>query len=355
MAQQESEEKTDNSLKPKFNSILNGITAFNKSKLKETETVVRHIVGIVDRGKGAGPDSALNEEEIKEYYDSPDILQQKAQKLANLIASSKYVVVHTGAGISTAAKLPDYRGPQGVWTLRAKGYEPQFAVTLEQAKPTYSHMALNKLKQKKFLHFLVSTNVDGLHRRSGFAADEMSELHGNAYKYCDQCGSDYVRAFDVTLKRNGRRTGRLCQKNGCDEKLRDSIINFGENLPENELNKAMEHTEKADLVIMLGSSMRVSPACNIPALCYERKEKPGKFVIVNLQKTHYDDACAQSGGFRIGAKIDDLFEIVMQNLKLKVDPFEDDAMIASISEDMKKIKVDPDFKMFNIVQKKVKK
>merc|ERR1711971_38466 len=123
MAQQESEEKTDNSLKPKFNSILNGITAFNKSKLKETETVVRHIVGIVDRGKGAGPDSALNEEEIKEYYDSPDILQQKAQKLANLIASSKYVVVHTGAGISTAAKLPDYRGPQGVWTLRAKGYE----------------------------------------------------------------------------------------------------------------------------------------------------------------------------------------------------------------------------------------
>lgn len=152
------EEKAQ-SPKPKHNAIFQGIKKFDKSKLKETETVVRHIVGIVDKATGAGPDSAINDDEIKEYYDSKDVLQQKAKKLATLITQSRYTVVHTGAGISTAAKLPDYRGPQGVWTLRSKGYEPQFEITLEQAKPTYSHMALVKLKEQNALHFLVSTSL----------------------------------------------------------------------------------------------------------------------------------------------------------------------------------------------------
>ena len=202
-----------------MNALFSEIKNFKEDSLKPTETVVRHLVTIVDKGKsemiqiyftnyilfkigkGAGPDSALNDEEIKEFYDSEEVLQEKAEKLAKFISESKYVVVHTGAGISTAAKLPDYRGPSGVWTLRSKGYEPQFQVTLEQATPTYTHMALVKLKESGMLHFLVSTNVDGLHRRSGFGVDEMSELHGNAYKeYCEKCGADYIRAFDVTLK-----------------------------------------------------------------------------------------------------------------------------------------------------------
>lgn len=212
-------------------------------------------------------------------------------------------------------------------------------------------MALNKLKELKMLHFLVSTNVDGLHRRSGFSADEMAELHGNGFKeYCEICGKDYIRAFDVTLKRSGRYTGRLCQDDKCNGKLRDSIINFGENLPENELEKAMVHTAKADLVIMLGSSMRVSPACNIPAESYGRDDNPGKFVIVNLQKTGYDDDAEESGGFRVGAKIDEYFTKVMDILKIKVDEFKEDAMLNSITEDMKKMKIDPNFKIYNITK-----
>ena len=192
-----------------------------------------------------------------------------------------------------------------------------------------------------------------MHRRSGFQADEMAELHGNAYKeYCEKCGADYIRAFDVTVKRSGRYTGRLCQNEECNGKLRDSIINFGEMLPENELEKAQQHTAKADLVIMLGSSMRVSPACNIPELSYKRKENPGKLVIVNLQKTHYDEWCETSGGMRIGAKIDDLFEMVMDNLGLKVDPFTDDAMMKSITDEMKQIRVDPNFKIYDIIKQK---
>jgi len=346
-------QKDNDAPKQKMKGIFSGIQTFKKDELKPTETVVRHIVSIVDKSGGAGPDSALNEEEIKEYYDSEQELQQKAKQFAAMLQASKYTVVHTGAGISTAAKLPDYRGPQGVWTLRSKGYEPSFSITLEQAKPTYSHMALVKLREKGLLHFVVSTNVDGLHRRSGFGKDEMSELHGNGFKeYCEKCGAEYIRAFDVTLKRIERHTGRLCQQQQCDGKLKDSIINFGENLPEHELDKATEHTAKAELVVMLGSSMRVSPACNIPELCYARKQSPGKFVLVNLQKTGYDYHAEASGGFRVGSKIDDFFRLVMQELKLEVDAFTDDKMIASITEEMKQIKIDPNFRLYNIVKNK---
>ena len=63
----------------------------------------------------------MDDEEIKEFYDSEEILQEKPEKLAKLMSKSNYVVVHTGAGISTAAKLPDYRRPFGVWTLRTRG------------------------------------------------------------------------------------------------------------------------------------------------------------------------------------------------------------------------------------------
>lgn len=128
---QKPEEKKEEFVAPKrMNALFSEINTFKSDKLKPTETVVRHLVSIVDKGKGAGPDSALNEEEIKEYYDSEEVLQEKAEKLAKLISESKYTVVHTGAGVSTAAKLPDYRGPSGVWTLRSKGYEPQFQVTV---------------------------------------------------------------------------------------------------------------------------------------------------------------------------------------------------------------------------------
>eukprot|EP01084_Bolivina_argentea_P189063 325262_1 len=103
---------------------------------------------------------------------------------------------------------------------------------------------------------------------------------------------------------------------------------------------------------MLGSSMRVTRACDIPSYCYARDKNPGRFVLVNLQKTNYDECCEESGGFRVGSKIDEFFQMVMDILGIKVDTFTDDAMINSITDEMKKIKVDPDFKMYDIIQEK---
>jgi NAD-dependent SIR2 family protein deacetylase len=96
------------------------------------------------------------------------------KSIAELIRKSQYLVVYTGAGISTAAKIPDYRGPEGAWTLRAEGrtrITP--TIELEAAIPTYSHMALVALANKGILKHVVSTNLDGLHMRSGLDTEKV--------------------------------------------------------------------------------------------------------------------------------------------------------------------------------------
>lgn len=135
-------------------------------------------------------DSAMRE--IEEDHES---LQGKARQLAKWIREANHFVVFTGAGISTSAGIPDFRGPQGVWTLRAQGKAAKSVNTMTTI-PTPSHMALLSLQEAGYLKFLVSQNTDGMHRRSGFPSNKLSELHGNtAVEYCKTCKKDYVRDF----------------------------------------------------------------------------------------------------------------------------------------------------------------
>ena len=106
-------------------------------------------------------------EHIREHFESVDDLEYKSRKVAELIRDSSHLIVFTGAGISTSAGIPDFRGPQGVWTLRARGQEPSFRTSTLQAIPTPTHMALVELQKRGLLKYVVSQNCDGLHRRSG--------------------------------------------------------------------------------------------------------------------------------------------------------------------------------------------
>eukprot|EP01087_Luapelamoeba_hula_P005024 TRINITY_DN15117_c0_g1_i1.p1 TRINITY_DN15117_c0_g1~~TRINITY_DN15117_c0_g1_i1.p1 ORF type:complete len:322 (+),score=53.50 TRINITY_DN15117_c0_g1_i1:125-1090(+) len=307
--------------------MLEGIRNFNRAGLKPTETIVTDMpVGIDDGFRSiVGAPSA---EEVIEYHDPPEQMLKKAQAVAALIRQSRHFVVYTGAGISTAARIPDYRGPRGVWTMQAKGLDASMPIALTEAEPTYTHKALTLLIKEGLLKCIVSTNVDGLHRRAATPAANLAELHGNIYiERCsnEECGKEHYRNFDTTISRNvlrdveqsaynTRLTGRLC--NACSAPLRDSIVNFNENLPERHLNTATEHSSKADLTLVLGSSMRVSPACELPSLSYK---KGGGFCLCNLQKTSFDDVTKRvANGVRIFAKTDEFMEAVVRELGLEL-------------------------------------
>jgi len=254
----------------------------------------------------------MSDDEVKEYFDDADTVQKKVKELAEIIRQSGHMVVYTGAGVSTSAKIPDYRGPKGVWTLQDRGERPQFEVTIEQALPTLTHMALVELRRRNICKFVVSTNVDGLHRRSGIPEEGMSELHGNCYKETcsnESCGKEYLRTFDASARRADHKTGRKCDE--CNNILLDTIINFGENLPIKELEKTSLEAGKSDVSLVLGTSMRVSPANKFPL---QAISNGGKMIIVNLQKTPYD----KKAHLIIHERTDKVMELLCKELGVEI-------------------------------------
>ena len=145
------------------------------------------------------------------------------------------------------------------------------------AVPSYSHLAYVKLMEAGLLKFVVSQNVDGLHRKSGIPPENLAELHGNVnFEKCRKCGKEFLRDFEVGCTTD-HLTGRNCTVPGCGGDLYDSIINFGENLPKRDIKAGFDNCLKADVCLAMGSSLRVTPAADMPA---QTAEKGAKLVIV---------------------------------------------------------------------------
>jgi NAD-dependent SIR2 family protein deacetylase len=273
--------------------------------------------------------SALKtEEEKKEYFDSPEELDSKVSQLAAWIRASSHFVAFTGAGISTSAGIPDFRsgyntvlptGP-GCWEKLAQGKtpaKPKIRTEMLKAIPTPTHMAITKLMDEGLLKFLISQNVDGLHRRSGVDPARLAELHGNTnLERCKKCHKEYLRDYRVrTAKKvHDHDTGRNCDDPACRGMLMDSIINFGENLVEEILDAGFENSEKADLCLAMGSSLTVTPAADMPR---QTRRKGGRLVIVNLQRTPLDSMAT----LKINAFCDTVMQMLMEKLQLEIPPF----------------------------------
>jgi mono-ADP-ribosyltransferase sirtuin 6 len=219
-------------------------------------------------------------------------LEGKIDRLAELFRDAKDgVTVHTGAGISTSAGIPDFRGPKGVWTLQKRGEPiPPAKCRFDRARPTPTHMALVELQRAGFVRYLVSCNVDCLHIRSGFPRDHLAELHGNCFaERCEKCGAEYIRDFEmpsVGFKPTGRRCVAKKGKGRCPGELMDQVLDWDDALPPKELRAAERHSREASLSLVLGSSLQIIPSCNLP-LKTVRGGK-GKLAIVNLQATGKD-------------------------------------------------------------------
>ncbi|XP_062888335.1 NAD-dependent protein deacetylase sirtuin-6 [Mobula hypostoma] len=254
---------------------------------------------------------------LPESFDSPEELERKVLELADLVRNASYLVVHTGAGISTSSGIPDFRGPRGVWTMEEQGLEPKFDTTFEEARPSKTHMALVALQRVGIIKYVISQNVDGLHVRSGFPRDKLSELHGNMFvEECTKCGKQYVR--DSVVGTMGLKlTGRLCDVEkarglrACRGKLRDTILDWEDSLPERDLSLADEACRKSDVAITLGSSLQIKPSGNLP---FNTKKKGGKLVIVNLQATKLD----RYSDLRIFGYVDEVISKLMKHLGIEI-------------------------------------
>ena len=231
-------------------------------------------------------------------------LDQRIQTLAQWLYESRYPVVFTGAGISTESGLPDFRGPDGLWTRQDKGLPPQpTAVAWDAVEPNAGHLAVMALQRLGKLKFLISQNVDNLHLKSGIKPELLAELHGNIAKLrCKKCGNQVSRseAFES------------CR---CGGKLVKSVVDFGESLPEKDLRLSFEHSRKSDLFVVVGSSLVVTPAADMPR---EALLSGAKLVIVNQGKTPFDHRAS----LRFYERIGDVLPVAVKRLKKLMNFFE---------------------------------
>ena len=222
-------------------------------------------------------------------------LEERIQKLAQWMFETKYLVVFTGAGISTESGLPDFRGPDGIWTRREKGLPPPPRL-FSEVKPNTSHLAIVELQKLGKLRFLISQNVDNLHLQSGIRPDLLAELHGNTTKLrCQRCNTQVDKSLGL----------RTCS---CGGSLVSSVVNFGDPLPYKELDESFRQSSQCDLFIVVGSSLVVSPANEMPKIALR---SGARLVIINKGETPFDRDCH----LRFDEKIGEVLPPALDKLK----------------------------------------
>jgi NAD-dependent SIR2 family protein deacetylase len=222
-------------------------------------------------------------------------LEERIHQLAQWIFDAKYLVVFTGAGISTESGLPDFRGPNGIWTRQEKGLPPPPRL-FSKIEPNAGHQAIVELQKLGKLRFLISQNVDNLHLQSGIRPDLLAELHGNTTKLrCRRCNTQVDKSLGL----------EACS---CGGSLVSSVVNFGDPLPLKELDESFQHSSRCDLFIVVGSSLVVSPANEMPKIALR---SGARLVIINKGETPLDRDCH----LRFDEKIGEVLPPALDTLK----------------------------------------
>jgi len=227
-------------------------------------------------------------------------MREALEQIGRDIATARFAVVFTGAGISTESGLPDYRGPSGLWrnrrfeelanieTFKAdpvdfwEFYAHRLAV-LADAKPNAAHRALEAMYRGGLIKAVITQNVDGLHRREVFGTD-LAELHGTLETgVCLNCLDHYnLREIETRIGESKDGVPRC----DCDHPIKPGVVLFGEMLPEEQVVRAQNLTSEADYMLCLGSSLSVIPAAFLPATVLDNG---GRVAIINQGPTEYDD------------------------------------------------------------------
>lgn len=220
------------------------------------------------------------------------------------LAGRRQIMVFTGAGVSTESGIPDFRGPDGLWTkldpedFHIDRYMSSRRVRVmrwglhlrgdlwgsdSQVKPNAAHLAIVDLWKAGRLSGCVTQNIDGLHQEAGLPGDLVSELHGNVRKTgCMSCPAQWPTAEVLEWVAAGQEDPRCPH---CGGIVKTATVSFGQMLPEREIQKARFFSAMADGVLVIGSTLSVFPAAEIPASA-ARSGIP--MVIVNLGPTAFD-------------------------------------------------------------------
>ncbi|MEO8250569.1 MAG: Sir2 family NAD-dependent protein deacetylase [Burkholderiales bacterium] len=222
--------------------------------------------------------------------------------VAQWIDAARRIVVLTGAGISTDSGIPDFRGPQGVWTanpaaekqatlqhyladpqVRKAAWQSRLSSPVWHARPSSGHFALVKLEQRGKLHALVTQNIDELHQIAGNSIDKVIEVHGTIRRaMCWNCGQRTPMPEVLERVRAGE-ADPACRC--CGGILKSDTISFGQALVPEVIDRAMTVAAEADLMLAIGSTLQVHPAASVVPVA---KEAGARIVIMNDQPTPMD-------------------------------------------------------------------
>jgi len=243
-----------------------------------------------------------------------------AERLAELIQQRQPCLVLTGAGVSTASGIPDFRSPAGIWAR----YDPMEYATIEafrrdpvkvwdfygrrlqvltKAEPNAAHRALAELERRGLVRAVVTQNIDRLHERAG--SRKVIEVHGSIRtSSCLRCGErvpfeDVVRLVEATGAPPCPRCGAI---------LKPDVVMFGESMPEHEIDRALDLARSASLLLVVGSSLEVWPVAGLPQ---ETLDAGGLVAIVNRGSTPYDA--------RAALKVDEAAGEVLQAVVAAID------------------------------------
>ena len=230
------------------------------------------------------------------------VMSDQIERAARAVEDAKRIVVFTGAGISTESGIPDFRGPNGVWTknpaaekasnithylnepdVRQAAWQNRLTTPAWTAAPNVGHDAIVAVERQGRLHALVTQNIDGLHQKAGNDPSKVIEVHGTVwFTRCWEC--DDRRAMEQALERvRAGDADPSCLE--CGGILKSDTISFGQALLPEVIDRAMQVSDECDLMLAVGSTLSVFPAAN----CVPRAKAGGSpVIIVNGDETAMD-------------------------------------------------------------------
>ncbi len=230
-------------------------------------------------------------------------LAEAVDAARSLIDQASRIVLFTGAGISTDSRIPDFRGPNGVWTknpgaeksatlqnyvadrdVRVRAWRNRLDSPVWAAEPNKGHFALLEIEKRRKMSVLITQNIDGLHHAAGSDPDRIVEVHGSVREVvCLDC--DYRDPMRVALDRV--RMGEddpACPR--CEGMLKSATISFGQNLVVEDLQRAEAAAQTCDLIVAIGTTLAVYPIASVVPIA---KQSGASVIILNGSPTEMDE------------------------------------------------------------------